>query len=169
MLPSHPTLQTCRSPATRPVHKQLTHMQKRTQGEHKQCLYLLRGSSLKLSDNPIQTASILSKGVITAIFSPLSPCLSCYGGFSLHIIGANKEINRKTEQCEFALYLIKLLNYSKGLEAWFSWIKLIFQCAYFNLQKQFLQTARHLIDYKTYSLILSAVCFQYTAILLIQL
>lgn len=43
--------------------------------------------------------------------------------FSLHIIGANKEINRKTfqekktEQCEFALYLIKLLNYSKGLEA----------------------------------------------------
>lgn len=53
--------------------------------------------------------------------------------FSLHIIGANKEINRKTfqekktEQCEFALYLIKLLNYSKGLEAWFSWIKLIFQ------------------------------------------
>lgn len=80
LLPSHPTLQTCRSPATRPVDKQLTHMQKRTQGEHKQCLYLLRGSSLKLSDNPIQTASILSKGVITAIFSPLLPCLSCYGG-----------------------------------------------------------------------------------------
>lgn len=100
-------------------------MQKRTQGEHKQCLYLLRGSSLKLSDNPIQTASILSKGVITATSPPplyprVCPVMAV---FSLHIIGANKEINRKTfqekktEQCEFALYLIKLLNYSKGLEA----------------------------------------------------